>query len=48
MKRMIRALEELTRTTNLLSHFCIPPKKFIYFKGANAKTHGQGDSYTGV
>lgn len=45
MKR-IRALEELTRTTNLLSHFSTPPKKVIYFKGAMAKT--QGDSHTGV
>lgn len=45
MKR-IRALEELTRTTNLLSHFSIPQKKVIYFKGAMAKT--QGDSHTGA
>lgn len=46
-RKRIRALEELTRTTNLLSHFCIPPKKkVIYFKGAMAKT--QGDSHTGV
>lgn len=43
MKGMIRALEELTRTVNLLPHFSVPKQKLICLKGATAKTHSQGD-----
>lgn len=43
MKR-IRALEELTRTTNLLSHFCIPPpqkKKAHLLQGGHGQSPGR-------
>lgn len=46
MKGVIRALEELTRTMNLLPNFSVPKQKLICFKGATAKTPASSNQKT--
>lgn len=48
MKGVMRALEEVTRSMNLLYNFSVPKQKLICFKGPTAKTHGLQDRHIGV
>lgn len=47
MKGVMRALEELTRSMNLLYNLC-PKAKAHLLQGAHCQDHGLRDRHTGV